>query len=142
MPRIAIIFLLSLNAMAAEPCQTRVMAVDPYVDYDDTLQHKEVVAHPFPIEDFSPDGSFESILVKGNEKPDTRLELEVKENGKAPRKQSWELEKWDLGSGYYVAKDLTPAEFLKFQPATFVLRLTLNGKILCEDAPKRIFSGY
>jgi hypothetical protein len=144
MPRTSIIYLLAIFlaplAVQAESCGDRVKAFDTYEDYDDNMKKEEGVSI-FSIMDFSPHSSFEGLVISSKENPKTKVEIEVRKNGTNLRTKSWDFQAWKIRSGYLATQNMSAFDYMGFEEAEFVLRLTLNGKTLCEDAPKEIQVG-
>jgi hypothetical protein len=144
MPRTSIIYLLAILlaplAAQAESCADRVKAFDTYEDYDDNMKKEEGVSI-FSIMDFSPHSSFEGLVISSKENPKTKVEIDVRKDGTKLRTKSWEFQPWKIRSGYLATQNMGAFDYMGFEEAEFVLRLTLNGKILCEDAPKEIQVG-
>jgi hypothetical protein len=145
MSRITVIASLSILFFAssgayAESCGDRVKAFDTYEDYDDKMNKEEGVSI-YSVMDFSPHSSFQGLLVQAKENAKTKVEIEVLKDGGSLRKKSWEFSPWKLRSGYLATKDIEAYDFMGNEEAQFILRLTLNGKVLCEDSPKDIYPG-
>lgn len=133
MPRIAIILALLFSSPAlAASCGERVMAYTAYEDYDDQLQVEHKVS-VFPVPEFSPDSAFGGLLVKKKEDPKLKVTLEVLKNGAVAREKSWDFSDEELKEGFRATEEMNASEFLGFRPGSFRLRLTLNGKTVCED---------
>lgn len=142
MPRIAIILLaafLSTDALAGS-CGARISAFNTYEDYDDKMNKEEGVTLFEPVE-FSPHSAFEGLVVDKSEKPGTKLEIEVKK-AKSKKTKSFSLVPWKIKAEYLVADGLDAPAFIGFEPGTYVLRLTLNGRTLCEDHAREIPAGH
>ncbi len=145
MSRITIIASLSILLLApagayAESCGDRVKAFDTYEDYDDQMNKEEGVSI-YSVMDFSPHSSFQGLLISTKENAKTKVEIEVLKDGSSVRKKSWDFSPWKLRSGYLATKDMEAFDFMGNDEAKFVIRLTLNGKSICEDSPKDIFPG-
>ncbi len=144
MSRTSIIFvslLMILPSFAmAETCGSRVKAFDTYEDYDDQMNKEEGVSI-YSVMEFSPHSSFEGLLISNKENPKTKVEIVVQKSGRTLRKKSWDFSPWKLREGYFATKDMGAYDFMGNDEAEFVLRLTLDGKVLCEDDAKDIYPG-
>lgn len=145
MSRIAIILLAALlapNAFAGA-CGKRITAFSTYEDYDDQM-NKDMGVSLFPVTEYSPSSSFEGLVISKKEDKDTKLEVEVRKSarGSAVREKTFRFDKWEIDKPYLVAHGFVPEDVLTFEEGYFVLRLTLNGKVLCEDSPREIQEGH
>jgi hypothetical protein len=67
--------------------------------------------------------------------------MDVDQNGKL-RSYSWGLLSWERDRSYYVADGLDPEDIAgEYSHGRFVLRLRLDGELVCEDAPREIRPG-
>jgi hypothetical protein len=146
MPRTAIItalaLLFSTTAFAGE-CGSRIKAFSTYEDYDDQM-NKEIGVSIFAVTEYSPASSFEGLLIGRKEDKNSKVEVEVRKSAKgaAERKNDFSFQKWEIDKPYLVAGGLVPEDHIGFEEGFFVLRLTLNGKVLCEDSPREIFGTH
>lgn len=154
MPRITLVVALALSlsagpsALAKAPaCGERVQAFNTYDEMD---ANKKIVekTSTFAPSEWSPDAGFEGLIVKAGEDPATKLEIEVKRaaKGKRPVKAKWSLTKWNERTDYLVAEAFHKGQKVFGDrhdfSGSYVIRLKLNGKVLCEDAPRKIVQGH
>lgn len=141
MPRIAVTLLLSLLSTSAfADCGERVQAFTSYEDYNDQMQRVDGVSI-FPLIEYSPHSSFDGLVISSNENPKTKIEIEVRKGKNKKARESFAFKKFALKDGFRATTDLDPAEFFGDEDGSFVLRLVLNGKTLCEDGPREIQAG-
>lgn len=142
MPRTTLILLLllSFSAHAKVPaCGDRVQGFNVYEELgaDKKIVEKESV---FAVTDWSPDSSFEGLVVNGSEYGKAKVELELRKpkEAKAVNKKSFPLKAWDRRKEFLVVDGLDSESFVgKQKDGTLVVRLLNgNGKTICEDAHK------
>lgn len=144
MPRIAIALLLCFIASPAfADCKNRLQAFTTYEDYNDNMERVDGVS-VFPLMEYSPHSAFEGLVISGEENPKTKVEVEVRKtiNGETLRRESFSFKKRAIfKDGLQATTDFDPATFLGDGNGFFVLRLILNGKVLCVEGPHEIQSG-
>ncbi len=145
---LSFIFLLSSPAWAAPSCGERILGFVLYEEFvkGETGGYSIVEKYALnPIEEISPHRMFDGLLVNKIEASGTKLELELRrqEDGPASKKQSWNFSAWEKDAGYLEALGFNIETFVgaTYAPGFVVLRLVLNGRTLCEDAPKPISLG-
>lgn len=142
MPRIAIALILSLvsSATAFAGCGERVQAYTSYEDYNDQMERVDGVSI-FPLMEYSPHSAFEGLVISDQESPKTKVEIEVRKGKNKKARESFSFKKFALKDGFRATVDFDPAEFFGDEDGSYVLRLVLNGKTLCEEGPHEIQSG-
>lgn len=135
--------LLGRAAIAAPSCGARIQAYATSQDYDDALKPLPPEATLFEIEGYSSaGGSWDGLVVKEREDHATKVVIEVRQKGAAPATHSFETEAWTLKPGYRVAKGFSVDKvFANGSEGTFVMKLSLNGRVVCENRPAEFFAG-
>lgn len=133
--------LMGRAAFAAPACGDRIQGFVTFEDYDDNLRPAPG-ATLFTVEDYSSESGFHGLAVKKSEDRATKLEIELRDTKKGPARktESFSLSDWDRKKGYLFATDLSGSETLSEESGFFVMRLRLNGRVLCEDQPMPIDS--
>lgn len=152
MPRITLVaifavWIISTPAMAkTEACGKRVQAFN---EYEELVEGKLVTkVSIFDLGEWSPDSGFEGLLVKASEDPKTKLEISATKGKKAKstKKKDWATgaQSWKDNKDYRLVENFHKGKDVfgeKYEDGTFVVRLTLNGKVLCEDSARKMVSG-
>lgn len=148
MPRNSLIAVAALllafsNLALAKPenCGKRVQA---YNEYEELAAGKIVEkVSIFDISEWAPDSAFEGLAVSAAEDPATKVEIEMfkGKSKRAAAKKAWAPKAWSDRQDFRRVESFSRGkEFFgsKFEKGSFVVRLTLNGKVLCEDAPRKM----
>ncbi|MGE3262832.1 MAG: hypothetical protein AB7K68_13710 [Bacteriovoracia bacterium] len=152
MPRITLVavlalLILSVPAMAkTETCGKRVQAFN---EYEELVEGKLVTkVSIFDMGEWSPDAGFEGLLVKAGEDPKVKLEISATKGKKAQstKKKDWATaaQSWKDNKNYRLVENFDKGRDVfgeKYEDGTFVVRLTLNGKVLCEDSARKMVAG-
>ena len=144
MSRIAVIvaLLLTLPVPAANSakeslCGKRVQAFNEYEELKDGKIIEKVSV--FDLPEWSPDSGFQGLVVKSGEKADTKIELEVLRQGeKQTVKAESKLGNWTARKDFLAPEKLDAKSVFgsKYVAGTYVVRLKLAGKTLCEETRK------
>lgn len=153
MPRTSLIatllLLFTTTAVAAPaklaPCGTRIQAFNEYEEMDKDKKIVEKVSL-FEPSDWSPNAGFEGLLVKSSEDPKTKLEIEVRPSKKKIAKAEWSVGTWGERKDFLAAQNFNRGKAVFGEDyklsGTYVTRLKVAGKILCEDKPRPMISGH
>lgn len=133
------LFILGKAAFAA-PCDSRVLGFNTYQDYDDQMRPDPGVT-VFEIEEFSPNSSFEGVLVNGDDSQKLEIGFLKKKGAPVSRSQTFALEKSEHKKGYAQTAGFDARKVFGGDENYFVMKVTKAGKSICEDEPKEIFPG-
>jgi hypothetical protein len=140
------LLLISLPAMAKPAaCGKRVQAFNEYEELGTDKKIVEKVSI-FPVGEWSPDSAFEGLLVSAEEDPATKVEFETFKGKQKKRvmKRALAAHEWKERKDFRVVEDFKRGKDIfggKYEAGSFVVRLTLNGKVLCEDGARNIAAG-
>ena len=106
---------------------------------DKFIEKHSIYTIPEGTNDSSDLGGF---LIRNTEDPNTKLEIDVKQKGEL-RKYSFGFIPWERDDTYLVTDGLnTDRDIVRgFAPGSFVMRITLDGNLLCKDSPRKIEEG-
>lgn len=132
------------NAAAPAACGDRIQAFNEYEE----LQNGKIVEKIslFDLPEWTPDAGFQGLAVNAGEKAQTRLEIEVRKKGakKALKKKDWPVKAWNARKDFQVLDGFQPKDVFTEAAAggTYVARLVLNGKVLCEEPARAVVGGH
>ncbi len=145
MPRIILSLILisiSFPAFAAEPCANRIQA---YTVYEELVEGKIVEKHALHVVgELSPHSSLEGLAISRSEDSKTQIEISINQPtvNKKTQSRSWPVKPWARDGDYFATENLQIADVVNnYANGTFMLRLKVNGRVLCEDRAKNIVHG-
>ncbi|MGZ3695626.1 MAG: hypothetical protein ACXWQO_16060 [Bdellovibrionota bacterium] len=150
MPRITLVTLATLLLLSTPvlakggvaACGKRVQAFNEYEELDKDKKIVEKVSL-FDVGEWSPDSGFQGLAIKADEDANTKVQIEVSRGKKAKSKKKTDLsaKAWKDRQDYRQVEDFNGGKAIfgeNYEAGTFVVRLTLNGKVLCQNSPLKI----